>query len=47
MKKKYTKAKLEIISMKTEAVCGVDASVDPWEGGESDKDPEAKAFDVN
>jgi len=46
MKKKYTKAKVEIISMKTEAVCGVDASVDPWVPGESDPDP-AKAYDGN
>ena len=54
MKKKYTKAKVEIISMKTEAVCGVDASVDPWKPGEGDPDPveerdsvTAKAFDGN
>ena len=53
MKKKYTKAKVEIIPLKTEAVCGVTATVEEITAGESDPDPlppppgTAKAYDFD
>ena len=53
MKKKYTKAKVEIIPLKTEAVCGVTGTVEDFKPGEGDPDPgrppkgNAKAFDGN
>ena len=54
MKKKYTKAKVEIISMKTEAfICTspkVTGTAGGYEDGGGDKDPveePAKAFDGN